>query len=118
MSLFGGWWWGGVYIHFCVQPNYSVEVEAVLCCCLGCDKSMILFETNTDIFLLIHTLFGRAENIYKINNNLDYNSTEVGVDLIIALCHQIRLNSIKVTSWSIRWTTVYLGEFRIKRNLF
>ena len=26
------WWggWGGVHSHFCVQPNYSVDV--VLCC--------------------------------------------------------------------------------------
>ena len=30
---------GGVQSHFCVQPNYSVEV--VLCCCWGCDKNSL-----------------------------------------------------------------------------
>ena len=32
---------GGVYSHFRIQPNYSVEI--VLCYCLGCDNFDLTF---------------------------------------------------------------------------
>ena len=36
--------WGGVYNHFHVQPNYSVEV--VLCCRWVCDNNGILDKAH------------------------------------------------------------------------
>ena len=43
-----GWGWlGGLYSHFCVEPNYSVEV--VLCCHWGCGNTLL---EHSNIFLL------------------------------------------------------------------